>query len=258
MTDADTGWDGSEITTAAGTRVHAAVLGRPAGAEVVCVHGLGCSHRYFLPLARHLARDTRVVAPDLPGFGRTPGPRTPLDVRGLSRALADWLRVTGRGRVPLVANSLGCQLVADLATHSPGLLGPVVLTGPTVDRHARSAWRQVSRLLADVPFEHPGIVSTLARDYLVCGPRRLAATFRFALRDPVEHKLRHVHTPAVVVRGGRDPIVPEDWARAVAALLPRGRFADVPGAGHALNYSAPAELARITLTLLAEVEQERD
>jgi pimeloyl-ACP methyl ester carboxylesterase len=149
-------WGRSEFTDAAGTRMHAAVLGAPGGPDVVCVHGLGCSHRYFRPLAR-------------------------------------------------------C-----LAPHAPTL----------------------------------GLV--LARDYLDCGPRRWLRTFRVLLDDPVEHKLRHLRVPTVVVRGSRDPTVPRAWAEEVVALLPDGRLAEVPGAGHTLNYSAPDELATIVRPLLAQ------
>jgi pimeloyl-ACP methyl ester carboxylesterase len=233
--------------------MHAAVLG-PAGApEVVCVHGLGCSHRYFLPLARHLAPAARVTAPDLPGFGRTPAgsPRVP-DVRGLSLALADWLRATGRAGALLVANSAGCQVVVDLAVHAPELLGPSVLIGPTVDRHARSPLRQLVRLLADVPLERPVLLPLIARDYLTCGVRRGVATFRHLLDDRIERTLVRVHPVTVVVRGSRDPIAPREWAREVAASLPDGHFAEVPGAGHAVHHSAPDELARIVRALLGE------
>jgi pimeloyl-ACP methyl ester carboxylesterase len=219
---------------------------------VVCVHGLGVSHRYFLPLARRLAATFRVTAPDLPGFGRTPGPPEPLDVRGLSLALADWLRSTAREGAALVANSAGCQIVVDLAVHAPELLGPIVLNGPTVDRHARSALRQLGRLVVNSPLEHPTLTLVTARDYLDCGPRRLVSTFRYVLDDPIERKLHHVRTPAVVVRGSRDPIVPRAWAEEVVTMLPQGRLAEVPGAGHTLNYSAPVELDRITRSLLAK------
>jgi pimeloyl-ACP methyl ester carboxylesterase len=244
------GWDAHEFTAAARTRIHAAVLGQANGATVVCVHGLGCSHRYFLPFARRLASHARVVAVDLPGFGRTAGPPGALDVRGLSLALADWLRATGRQRAVLVGNSGGCQVVVDLAVHAPELLGPVVLNGPTMDRAARSPGSQLVRLLRDGPAERATLGAVLARDYVDCGPRRFAATFRYLLADPIERKLRHVHTPALVVRGARDPVVPRAWAAEVAALLPRGRLAEVPGAGHTLNYSAPDELARLTRSLL--------
>ncbi|MDH6466278.1 pimeloyl-ACP methyl ester carboxylesterase [Micromonospora sp. A200] len=128
--------------------------------------GLGCSHRYFLPLSRRLAPQARVVAVDLPGFGRTRGPRQPLDMRGLSEALADWLVATGHPGTPLVANSTGCQGVVDLAWHSPQLLGPVVLVGPTMDGRARSAGRQILRLIRDAGRERPALGLALARDYL--------------------------------------------------------------------------------------------
>ncbi|WP_447009173.1 alpha/beta fold hydrolase [Saccharothrix hoggarensis] len=241
-----------EFTAVAGTRAHAGVLGPVGAPDVVCVPGLGCSHRYFLPLARRLAPDARVAAVDLPGFGRTPGPGEPLDVRGLSLALADWLRATGRGGSLLVANSGGCQVVVDLAVHSPDLVGPVVLVSPTMDRHARSRARQLGRLLADIPRERPSLNFVIARDYLTCGPRRLAVTLRHLLEDPVERKLHHVRTPAVVARGAHDPIVSRAWAAEVASLLPHGRLAEVPGAGHALNYSAADALAAITRPLLPD------
>ncbi|MFL6125356.1 alpha/beta fold hydrolase [Actinophytocola sp.] len=246
------GWDRYEVTAAAGTRVHAAALG-PAGSSelVVCVHGLGCSHRYFRPLARALAPGVEVVALDLPGFGRTPAHRADqLSVRGQSLALADWLAATGRGGAVFVANSAGCQVVVDLATYAPELLGPAVLCAPTMDRHARSPVRQLARLLADVGRERPSLVPVIAGDYLRCGPRRLLTAFRHVLADAVEHKLSQMPTPTVVARGDRDPIVSHEWAVEVAALLPHGRLVEVPGAGHALNYTAPEDLARITRSLL--------
>jgi pimeloyl-ACP methyl ester carboxylesterase len=248
--DALNGWDATEHTAAAGTRVHSAVLGPLDEPLVVCVHGLGVSHRYFLPVARALGRDARVVALDLPGFGRTRGPSSALDVRGLSLALADWLRATARGGAALLANSAGCQVVVDLAVHSPELLGPVVLVGPTVDRQARSVGQQWSRLVANQRWEPPTLAPVLARDWVACGPRRYAETLAHVLADPVERKLHHVQVPAVVVRGGRDPIVPRAWAREVVQGLPHGRLAEVPGAGHTLNWSAGPELARLVRPLL--------
>jgi pimeloyl-ACP methyl ester carboxylesterase len=48
-----------------------------------------------------------------------------------------------------------------------------------------------------------------------------------------------------VVRGAHDPIVTPEWAEAVACLLPRSRLVVIPGAAHAVPYSAPVELGRV-------------
>ncbi|MEY9214686.1 alpha/beta hydrolase [Thermobifida halotolerans] len=244
------GWDGHEFTSAAGTRVHAAILGPVGAPEVVCVHGLGVSHRYFLPFAQALAPRHRVVAVDLPGFGRTPGPRRALDIPGLSRALADWLHATGRWGAPLVANSVGCQIAVDLAVTASEPTGPLVLNGLTVEAGNRGVLQKVAQLLLTAWSEHPRLVPIVIGDYLRCGPRRLWQTLRHALDDPVTHKLPGVSAPAVVVRGTRDRVSEYRWATLAAELLPRGHLVEVPGEGHALNYSAPRVLARITEDLL--------
>jgi pimeloyl-ACP methyl ester carboxylesterase len=240
-------WDEYEWTAVADTRVHAALMrGDQRSQQIVCVHGIGCSHRYFTPVARSLAsRGWPVVAPDLPGFGRTPGPRRALDVRGLSLALADWLSATGRGGMPLLANSMGCQVVVDMAVHAPELLGPVVLSGPTYDASARRYLRQALRLLITARRERPSLHIVLARDYAACGPRRFLDTYRLTLPDPIEGKVGAVLVPAVVVRGRSDSVAPHAWAQRLARDLPYGRLVEIPRAGHTLNWSAPEALARV-------------
>src|SRR5437773_12474084 len=51
--------------------VHVADFGG-AGPTMVLVHGLGGSHANWLAVGPALAAHARVLAPDLPGFGRTP------------------------------------------------------------------------------------------------------------------------------------------------------------------------------------------
>ncbi|PPK64989.1 pimeloyl-ACP methyl ester carboxylesterase [Actinokineospora auranticolor] len=191
----------------------------------------------------------RVATIDLPGLGGTLGPRSALDARGLSSAPADWLRRTGREGAVLVVSSAGCQVVADLASHTGGLLGPVVFLGPTVDRSARSAIRQLRRLLLDIPRERLSLIPLVAADYLRCGPRRIAGTARCLLADDVEHKPHHLRTATVVIRGERDPLVPRAWAREVAAPLPRGRLVELCGAGHAVHHGAPEAVALLVRAL---------
>lgn len=244
-------WDDHETTCVDGTVVHAAVAGSADLPTVVLVHGHGSSHRYFQPLARALSGSARVVAVDLPGFGRTEGPPEALGIRGLSQALAAWLAATGRGGSVMVGNSVGCQVLVDVAVHSPGLLGPLVLDAPTVDAGSRrrrsAAWRQG----VDLFLEAPGLPWVQLRDFVACGPRRFMATLDDVIADRVEDKVHLVPTPTVVVRGRLDPLVPRAWAELLVAGLPDGRLVDVPMAPHAMNWSRPFTFAAIVREVLA-------
>lgn len=244
------GFSGRERTSTRWGTVFCRTAGRPGAPEVVLVHGLGVSSRYWRPLAGALAPDARVAAPDLPGFGRSPGPPRALDVPGLAAALAEWLTRTGRTGAVLVGHSLGCQVVVELASRRPASAGPLLLVGPTMDPAARSALRQSVRLLADVPREPAGLLPVVGSDYLACGVLRYAATLRHALAHPMEQRLAGLSRPGVVVRGQRDPVAGSAWAHRVAGALVGGRLVEVPGHGHAVVSSAPQPVAAVVRSLL--------
>jgi 2-hydroxy-6-oxonona-2,4-dienedioate hydrolase len=241
------------MTVVNGLRMHARVSeGRPTGGPpVVLVHGLVVSGRYMLPLLEESARSHAVYAPDLPGFGRSEGPAGAPDVAGLADALAAWMRATGLSGAVLVGNSMGCQVISELVLRHPDLVEKVVLQGPTMDPRARSAPRQMWRLLIDTTREPPSLVAIEGLDLIRAGVVRSWRTFRHALRDPIEGKLPGVRVPALVVHASRDRISPRYWAEEVARLLPNGRLVVLPRTAHAANYSAPAEFARAVQAFLA-------
>ncbi len=236
-----------------GCRWHARVSVDPAPAEgppVVLVHGLGVSSRYMVPTARCLAPFVPTYAPDLPGFGRSRGPDRALDVAGLADALVGWLEGMGLDRALLLGNSLGCQIVVDVAVRYPERVGWIVLAGPTGDPAARSLAHYAWRLLLDVPREPVRLVLIQAGDYLRAGPRRTFQSARAMVGDPFAAKLPLVRQPALVVRGEHDPIAPQRWAEEATRLLPRGRLVVVPDAAHVVNYDAPGALVAATRALL--------
>ena len=234
-------------------RIHERYSERESAPTLVLLHGMGVSSRYFLPTAGRLASRCTVYAPDLPGFGLSAPLGKRLTVRGLADAFEAWLDAAGL-QMPhaLVANSFGCQVVADFAARRPERVARLVLVGPTIDRRARSLGRQAARLALDSVREPVGLLAVEAVDYVLHIGKSGVAGFVEMIRDPVECKLRDVRAPTLVVRGDRDPIVPHTWAEEVAATLPRGRLVEVPGAAHAVNYNAPDALTRLTLEFLHE------
>lgn len=238
-----------------GWRTHARVTVQPAPegrAPVVLVHGMVVSSRYMVPTAELLAPHHRVYIPDLPGFGESEGPERVPSVSDLADFLAEWMEAVRVSRAAFLGNSFGCQVAAELAVRRPDLVEKLVLQGPTTDPRARTAAGLITRWLLDAPKESPSQGLIILRDYRQAGLRRAADAFRRMLEDHIEEKLPRIEMPTLVVRGSRDPIVPQRWAEEVTDLLPEGRLVVIPGAAHTLNYSAPLELSRVVLPFFQE------
>ncbi|MBA2332083.1 MAG: alpha/beta fold hydrolase [Actinobacteria bacterium] len=192
------------------------------------VHGLGVGQAYFEPLARELGGS--VVRPEL---------REPQPIDALARRVAELLPEPA----VVIANSMGCQVAAALAAARPELVEALVLVGPTVDAHARSAHRHVLRLGVDGWYEPPRLTATVVRDYFVRGPLELMRQARYALEDRIEERLPRIEAATLVVRGEHDPLSPARWCEEIVALLPTARLVTIAGGGHAVHFSHPRELA---------------
>jgi 2-hydroxy-6-oxonona-2,4-dienedioate hydrolase len=213
----------------------AATSTRPA---VVLVHGLGTSSLYMVPTAVRLAEDFHVYALDLPGFGHSSKPSHALAVPALADVLAAWMAAIGLERVPMVGNSFGCQVIAEFGLRYADRLDRAVLQGPTIDGHARTAIRQFSRFLLDLPRERVPEYFINAHDYWRTGLHRGWETFQIALKDRIERKVSRLAMPVLLVRGQHDPIVSQRWVKDLTALLPNGRSVVTRGA-HTPNFSEP-------------------
>jgi pimeloyl-ACP methyl ester carboxylesterase len=240
----------------AGVRLHACVGG--GGPPVVLVHGYGVSGRYLLPLAEVLGDRYSAYVLDLPGHGRSDEPPHAAGVPELADALGGWLDVVGLERPALVASSMGCQIVTELAVRRPERVGPMVLIGPTVDPARRRARHQVFGALRDAAREPAMLIALAAREGVAWDVRRLLAAARSALDDRIEDRLPAIEQPTIVVHAERDGFVSREWAEEVARLLPRGRLVVVPGEPHAIPFTQPGLVAGIVSDLLAEEGVELD
>jgi pimeloyl-ACP methyl ester carboxylesterase len=245
------------VTQAGRYRMFARVADGPAGGHenpVILLHGLVVSSRYMEPLAAILGRHFRVLAPDLPGFGESEKPREVLDIPALAEALATWLKACGIAQATMIGNSFGCQILAALAVRHPALVRRLVLQGPTVDPEARSLPVQIVRDIVNGRRE-PRPMGPIARiDYAKAGLKRAFLTARCLVRDRIEERLPLIRAPTLVVRGSRDPVVPQAWAERAARLLPHGRLVVIEGGTHTLNYTYPNAFASAIVPFLKGTE----
>ena len=208
----------------------------------VLIHGLLISSRYMIPTAERLGQTYPVYALDLPGFGRSENPAQVLTIPELADAIVAWLDALYLPKAVFLGNSLGGQVLIDLAARYPARVDHLILVGPTVDPQARTVWQQASRLLIDFVYEDPRLLYHLLIDFFRAGVWRTWQTFQYALQDYGERKLAAIRAPTLVVRGARDAVAPQHWGEEMIRRLPNGRLVVIPGAPHCVNFSTAAAL----------------
>lgn len=245
----------SFVTHVDGLEMHAVEVGEYGGEKAptfVLVPGLGMSGRYMMPTAELLASVGKVWVPDLPGCGKSEKPRSVLGISELADSLAGWMEKNQIETPVLIGNSLGAQVIVDFATRYPKRLYQAVLVSPTIDPAAPHVSSQVWRLLADALHEPAALYWIALTDFLRAGFSRVLQTLRHALADPVARKLTLLTCPVLVIRGGRDPIVPQPWVERVVHLIENGELVIFPHAAHAVNFNSPQALTGEVLKFLAK------
>jgi 2-hydroxy-6-oxonona-2,4-dienedioate hydrolase len=227
-------------------RIHSLRSGAAAddGLPIVILPGLGASCRTMLPLARLLPPEREVSIVDPPAHGESERPPRALSLSEYAGITAAWLDARGFERAVCVGHSFGSQVLVELAGDLPELVDRLVLISPTVDAQERTMGSQLARLLLDATREPPALLGLLIRDYAKTGLLALRDIGRVAISDRVEARLPSITAPTLIVRGSRDPLVPERWAREVAKLLPHAKLVVIPRGSHAVQYEAPEAVAQ--------------
>ncbi|MGW3935178.1 alpha/beta fold hydrolase [Streptomyces sp. NBC_00024] len=115
-----------------GRRVHYVDHGS-GGDTFVLVHGMGGRWQHWLENIPDLARRGRVIALDLPGFGRSQSPRSGYSLDGFADAAAALCRELELKRVVFVGHSLGGPIAIRFAVRHPELVRAIVPVAGAVD-----------------------------------------------------------------------------------------------------------------------------
>lgn len=248
-------WAATRRVEVAGTPLRYRDAGE--GPPVVLVHGLGMSSDYWPRVGPPLAAaGYRVLAPDLPGFGETPGAPGGLPIGEQAAALRAFADAVGLGPAVYLGHSISCESVLCLAAESPERVRGLVLAAP-VDGGPAGMPRYALGLLRDVWREPLYLVPLVARAWLQAGPRRFLATWRSGTSFDSLSLTPRIRAPAMVVVGSRDPVVEPEFARALADRLCDGELTVVPGAAHGIVVEPTGQFRRVVIDFLRSLEAER-
>ena len=234
------------------------------GPPLVLLHAFPLDRRMWRPLA-----GSRLLAPDLPGFGDAA--RTVPSIDAMADVVAEFIRaVVGQTPVALGGCSMGGYVALAFARKYPERLRKLILIDTKAEADDAAARANRDKQLAEIASR------TLTAAALIAGmlPKMLAtpeaveevralggaqslegiAAGIRALRDRPDASdgLGNIRVPTLVVVGEYDTITPASAARALHERIAGSRLAVVPGAAHLSNLDRPDAFTTLLREFLAE------
>jgi 3-oxoadipate enol-lactonase len=242
-------------------------------ATIVFVHGLGGSiNSWWAQLAACEADGRPCLAYDQRGAGLSAKPPGPYSVEGWAEDLMALLDALEIERPILIGHSVGCMV----AEHACARLGDRVAGLMTIGGALR--WRPEAAPVFEerVKLARAGRMDEIATTVVGTGlseARRasdpvLVGLFRDLIASNEPHAYaecsaatavgemidtERIACPVLASCGEHDPVAPPAFAEAIAAAVPNGSTAVVPGAAHWCQLEAPERVNEVVLTFASEL-----
>ncbi len=236
------------------------------GIPAIFLHGFPFDHTIWEPLIPRLSANTRMILPDLRGFGRSPVTEGVYSMRLLAEDVIHLMDRLEIEKAVVVGHSMGGYVSLAFAQAYPSrLLGlGLVATHAVADNPER---RQTRYKLAE-SVAHKGarvvasnMVKTLTpRQELLdpinelilqAHPTGIAGALKgMAERHDLTGELSNISVPAVVIVGKSDQLLSRESVETTAQMLPKGWLVEIPDAGHLPMFEQPEKFQAALLGFL--------
>jgi pimeloyl-ACP methyl ester carboxylesterase len=248
-------------------------------APIVLLHCYTCALDWWDAMVPRLAKDHRVITPDLLGHGGSEKPASGYNPVDQAAVVAQALRRLGVRDATVVGHSLGGAVAVALASQSPSLVDRLAI----IDMPPDNSYGDLG-LIASLGFQpvlgealwrikpdfsvRDGLSVAFAPGYevpdaFVEDAKRLTYTAYddssggnedYLAEEPLEERVAATGKPLLVLMGEEEQIVddPERALKQYADGVPGAETFLIPGAGHSPNVERPAYTAQLVLRFANE------
>jgi len=261
----------------AGVEIHWAELGNAASpvTPLVMLHGLQDSHLTWRRVAVELARDRRVLMPDLPGHGLSERPDAAYDLPWYASVTAAWLETIGLAEADILGHSLGGGIAQMLLLECRDRIRRLVLAAPgglgreitlllrlasiphVVERFGQPFFGTIARLALGGVLEPSDLAELVAMNARAGTARAFARTVRDLVdwrgqRRMFTHRAREIRAlpPIAVIWGENDRVIPAKHADALTNFVEGVHVTTLAGCGHYAHHEQPAVFAGVVRQFL--------
>jgi pimeloyl-ACP methyl ester carboxylesterase len=251
------------------------------GPPVVFVHGLGGAWQNWLENIPRVAQERRVLALDLPGFGKSEMPRSEITIPSYGRCVNQFCEQLGLDEVVLVGNSMGGFVAAETAIQFPPRVERLVLvsaagiSNTNLYRRPAQTWGRLAAVLGTYGAAHSSAaikrrnIRQVALGFVMRHPTRMRADlcweqvhatgtegFRDALDSLLDYdfrpRLSEIACPTLIVWGKEDMLVPVADADEFEREIPNARKILMDDTGHVPMLERPVVFNDCLMEFLVE------
>lgn len=215
------------------------------GAPLVYLHGGGGLH--VSPTHELLAKRFRLVAFELPGFGRSPENTRSGSLDELAATMAEAMSAARLSEYTLYGTSFGAAVALRLALQHPDRVTALVLESPAALRPEDWTPGALSpQELAKALYADPEKAPPPDPPEVVAKQRKLIARLSGPNRDPeLIERMGALTLPVLVLFGTRDGLIPASMAPLYRQLLINCYVVYVYGAAHEMQFDRPEAVAEV-------------
>jgi pimeloyl-ACP methyl ester carboxylesterase len=232
------------------------------GQTILFVHGFPLSRAIWLPHIEALAKNYRVIAPDLRGHGESSAPTGVYMMDMFAEDLQTLIAERKCGPVVLVGHSMGgyssfaffrkfpqslCALILFCTRAGADSAEGKIARENLAQRAEREgaaavAEQMLPKMLAPTTAaSRPDLVEHVRKGMLATSVNGLVGSLRgMASRPSSLESLPKINVPTLVIAGEGDLIVPQPESETMASAIPSAQLVVIPQAGHLASLENPA------------------
>lgn len=244
-------------------RMHYEVFDNLVERDTIALHGNLASNAWWQPTVEALSREKssakkgRLILAEWRGCGKSTGlgDESELNLREMADDYNGLLRSLAIKDACVVGHSTGCLIALYAMRQAPELfsrallLDPVGATGVQFGPEMYAAFTQMSQdrgfcatvmggTIHDAQID-PGLMERIVDDAFGVHPLVWHGVAKMLHTADFRSEVPMIQQPVLVLHGEHDALLPKENSKALAEMLPNGKFLELAGRGHSTNVENP-------------------
>ena len=234
--------------------------GITSNAPILFIHGWGVDLEPYLKSLNILSGRYQVIAPYLPGLGKSTAPEFVEDYSDYAQVLIAFLNKLNLKKVHLVGHSLGGAIAIALAALMPSIVRSLIVvdsTGIPLGSVPEVLLRRAIEMPAQMgQMKIPPVLAIFQSLFYnsLFHPQRVLQMGLLAIDKDISPLLPKIESPCLILWGGNDLLTPVSFAQKFSEGIKGSKLIVVEGVYHEWNLFFPEKFTAIVSDFIEEVE----